>query len=110
MLELEGYCLKSSLAVEKDGKLFLGLNRVILLEKIGESGSVANAARSLGISHRQAWSWVISMNKLSPKPLVEKLAGPGGKIFTRLTAAGQETVTEYWDIHNRFSTLVKQLG
>jgi molybdate transport system regulatory protein len=71
-----GYVLRGRIWPEKDGELYIGGGRAILLERIEEFGSIAAAARCMRLGYRNAWLWVEAMNRLSPVPLVEKpLAG-----------------------------------
>ena len=44
--------------VEKDGKLVLSDYRVRLLRLIDETGSLADAAKAMGLSYRRAWGKV----------------------------------------------------
>ncbi len=74
---------------------FLAYGRVMLLEKIRESGSISAAARSIGMSYRRAWWHVETMNRLAARPLVKTAVGGKGGGGTRLTAEGEEAVRVY---------------
>ena len=69
--------------------------RISLLEKIGESGSITQAAKAVGISYKTAWDAVDAMKNLSGEALVESLTGGKGGGGTRLTEAGQQLVKTY---------------
>ncbi len=69
--------------------------RISLLEKIGESGSITQAAKAVGISYKTAWDAVDAMKNLSGEALVESLTGGKGGGGTRLTEAGQKLVKTY---------------
>jgi len=56
--------------ISKKEETFLGYGRVVLLERIKDYGSITKAAKSMGMSYRNAWELVASMNKLSEKPLI----------------------------------------
>ena len=88
--------------LEKDGKLYIGMGRMRLLEKIDELGSIAAAARSMKLGYRNAWLWVSSMNHLSPVPLVENVTGGVGGRHARLTEEGRKTIREYGEIRAKF--------
>ena len=105
----EGYSVNARVWVEKDGELYLGGGRIMLLERIGELGSIAAAARSMKLSYRNAWLWIDSMNRLAPAPLVEKTTGGEKGGHARLTESGKEAIAEYGELRSRFSELVKQL-
>lgn len=79
--------------------------RISLLEKIGETGSITQAAKAVGISYKTAWDAVDAMNNISEEALVESLSGGKGGGGTRLTEAGQKLVQTYRVIqqeHERF--------
>ncbi|MGA9179262.1 MAG: hypothetical protein WBZ05_18645, partial [Desulfobacterales bacterium] len=54
--ESKGLQIKGRLWIEKKGKIFLSWGRVVLLERIRETGSIAAAARSLEMAYSHAWS------------------------------------------------------
>lgn len=55
----------------------IGLDRVALIEAVDELGSIAAAAKRLGLSYKGAWDIVQGLNNLFDTPLIE--AAPGGK-------------------------------
>jgi len=90
-----GIVVRSKVWLEKDGKLLMGWGRVTLLERIDRLGSISAAAKSMKLAYRNAWLWVEAMNRLSPKPLVEKSTGGARGGYTRLTEEGRRIVREY---------------
>ena len=68
---------------------FLGGDRIALLEKIDELGSITKAAKAVGISYKNAWDTVNLINNLAEKPLVNRSAGGKGGGGTSLTAEGK---------------------
>jgi molybdate transport system regulatory protein len=79
--------------------------RIALLEEIGRSGSITQAAKAVGISYKTAWDAVDAMKNLSGEALVESMTGGRGGGGTRLTSAGQKLVQTYRLIqqeHQRF--------
>jgi molybdate transport system regulatory protein len=85
---------------------FLGLGRVLLLEKIKATGSISAAAKEMQMSYRQAWQLVTDMNKNAPSPLVEKQTGGKGGGGAVLTAAGERAVSVFYEIESCFRTFV----
>jgi molybdate transport system regulatory protein len=81
------------LAVE--GGPDLGAERIALLEAVAEHGSIAAAARSLGISYRAAWDAVNAANNMADTPLVERQAGGRQGGATRVTEEGQRLITSF---------------
>ncbi|MEJ2031799.1 MAG: LysR family transcriptional regulator [Deltaproteobacteria bacterium] len=88
--------------IESEGGTFLGYGRAVLLERIQEHGSIAEAARSMEMSYKHAWDLVQSMNRQAREPLVEKTTGGRGGGGARLTPVGCAAVTEFWDVYRRF--------
>jgi molybdate transport system regulatory protein len=97
-----GYRTRGRIWVEKDGELYMGWGRVLLLERIEKLGSIAEAARSMRLSYRNAWLWVESMNRLAPAPLIEIITGGLGGRHARLTEEGRKAIIEYKKLHARF--------
>lgn len=69
----------------------MGPGKAALLDAIGATGSIAGAARSLGMSYRRAWLLVETCNRCFSDPLVATHPGNGA----RLTAAGSAIVAAY---------------
>jgi molybdate transport system regulatory protein len=85
--------------------------RISLLEQIGKSGSITQAAKAVGVSYKTAWDAVDDMKNLSGEPLVESLTGGKGGGGTRLTEAGQKLVQTYRLIqheHERFLSAISE--
>lgn len=82
--------------IEKKGQTFLSWGRVVLLEQIRAHGSIAAAARAMGMGYRHAWELVAEMNELGPRPLVVKVAGGRGGGGAQLTRAGELAIARFW--------------
>ena len=106
-------CTKSSLGLagslwfNRAEQKFLGGDRINLLDKIDEYGSV-------GISYKTAWDIVNMINNLADKPLVDRMAGGKGGGGTSLTAEGKKVITQFKTIqeeHRKFlDNLADRLG
>jgi len=97
--------LSGSLWLQKSGQKIVAEERIALLEKIHELGSITKAAKAAGISYKTAWDSVDLMNNLADKPLVERNAGGKGGGGTALTKAGLEVVKQFQvfgEEHRRF--------
>jgi molybdate transport system regulatory protein len=101
-----GYRINGRIWLEKDGELYLGWGRVILLQRIHEMGSIAAAARSMKLGYRNAWLWIDSMNKLAPEPLVVKEAGGEKGGYARVTEAGLKAIEQYKELRDKFLELL----
>ncbi len=73
----------------------LGPGKSRLLEAIGDTGSIAAAARTMGMSYGRAWQLVQTMNGDFRSPLVERVAGGRGGGGAALTALGREALERY---------------
>ena len=62
--------------------------RLDILRRIGEVGSISEAARSASVSYKAAWQAVETLSNLAGSPLVEKAVGGSGGGGARLTQAG----------------------
>jgi len=67
----------------------------MLLRRIGEAGSIAEAARTVGISYRNAWGRISRLESSVKESLVRRQ--PGGKEggVAELTHAGNELLTHF---------------
>jgi molybdate transport system regulatory protein len=103
-----GYSIKGRIWVEKDGELYLGGGRIILLERLNKMGSISAAAHSMGLGYRNAWLWIDSMNRLSPSPLVEKAVGGPGGGYARLTQEGLNAIALYKKLRGRMQVIIDE--
>lgn len=106
--------LAGSLWFNRAEHKFLGGDRINLLEKIGELGSITRAAKAVGISYKTAWDVVNMINNLADKPLVERMAGGKGGGGTSLTTEGKKVINQFKTIqeeHRKFlDNLESRLG
>ncbi len=105
-----GYVVRGRVWIEKDGELYMGGGRVMLLERIDKFGSIAAAARSMRLGYRNAWLWIEAANRLAPAPLVEKNTGGVGGGYTRLTDEGRKAVDQYKRLRAKFEEFLKRVG
>jgi molybdate transport system regulatory protein len=103
-----GIVVRSKVWLEKDGKLFMGWGRVMLLERIDQLGSISAAAKSMKLAYRNAWLWVEAMNRLAPAPLVEKSTGGIRGGYARLTEEGRRIVAGYKEKRAKVRGILKQ--
>ncbi len=96
--------------MEKDGELYMGWGRVMLLERIDKFGSIAAAARSMRLGYRNAWLWIEAANRLAPTPLVEKTVGGAGGGYARLTEEGRKAISQYKELRAKFGEFIRQVG
>jgi len=73
----------------------VGPGKIALLEHIAASGSLAQAARELGMSYRRAWQLLGSLNDSFCEPLVDSARGGRGGGGATLTGRGRQLVRAY---------------
>lgn len=103
------YSVDGHIWVEGPDGTFLGVGRVLLLEKISECGSITKAASSLGMSYRKAWELVESMNSQAGAPLVVASTGGKGGGGAVLTEAGQRAIRLFRELDADFARFRKEM-
>ena len=63
--------------------------RIDILRRIGETGSISEAARSAGVSYKAGWQAIETLTNLAGLPLVEKVVGGSGGGGAQLTETGR---------------------
>jgi len=66
--------------------------RFDLLRRIGEGGSISEAARRAGVSYKAAWQAIETLGNLAGTPMVEKAVGGSGGGGSLLTPAGRRVL------------------
>ena len=77
------------------GDTFTGPGKAELLERIAATGSIAAAARAMGMSYKRAWMIVETLNAMFDTPLVDSARGGPGKGGAALTPRGRDVLAEY---------------
>lgn len=109
MAEAGNVTLNGSLWFTRDESKFLGGDRIAMLEKIDELGSITRAARAVGVSYKTAWEMVNQINNLAAVPLVDRATGGKGGGGANLTAAGREVVHQFRVIQDEHRKFLKNL-
>ena len=79
----------------------LGHGKIELLEAIAKSGSLAAAARTMGMSYKRAWELLGATNRLFTEPVAVSLPGRNVAGSTALTPFGERVVALYRAIERR---------
>jgi len=101
--------LEASLWFSKDQDRFLGGDRIALLEKINELGSITQAAKGVGVSYKTAWEMVNQINNLAAVPLVDRATGGKGGGGASLTTAGHEVLEQFRVVQEEHRKFLKNL-
>ncbi|MFC3614504.1 winged helix-turn-helix domain-containing protein [Lutimaribacter marinistellae] len=78
----------------------IGPGKAELLERIGQTGSIAAAGRDMGMSYRRAWQLVETMNAMFSEPLVLRVRGGASGGGASLTETGRRVLDEYRGIED----------
>lgn len=81
--------------IDLGATLAIGPGKISLLEKIGETGSLSEAARVLGMSYRRAWQLLASLNESSREPVTDARKGGNHGGGSQLTAFGRRLIRLY---------------
>jgi len=101
------YNIEVRVWIEETNGPFLGIGKIWLLENIRKTGSITNAAKEMKMAYRQAWQLVEEMNQRAESPLVEKLLGGKGGGGAKLTEAGENAITTFYEIENRIKEFAR---
>ena len=93
--------LEPRLRILLGSSIAIGPGKAALLQAIAETGSIAAAARGMGMSYRRAWVLARTMNACFRAPLVEAAKGGTGGGGARLSATGREVLTLYRAMESR---------
>jgi molybdate transport system regulatory protein len=94
--------------IDVDDEKFFGLGRVELLQHVDKTGSIAKAAKSMGMSYKKAWAMVEDMNDRGHEPYV--LSRKGGKKGggAELTDTAKKVVAAYNKMLAQLNTVAKK--
>jgi molybdate transport system regulatory protein len=87
--------LRPRLRVLHGDEIALGPGKVDLLQAIAETGTLAEAAKRLGMSYMRAWKLLQTMNACFREPLVHTARGGSGKGSATLTGTGRAVLDLY---------------
>src|SRR5262245_2503714 len=76
-------------------EIAVGPGKADLLDGIKETGSIAAAGRRMGMSYKQGWLLIDTMNGCFAKPLVEAVKGGKAGGGAHLTPLGEEVLARY---------------
>jgi len=86
------------------------IDRLQLLERIDELGSINAAAKALGISYKAAWEAMDALNNLSEQALLERVSGGKGGGGTRLTEHGRQVLALFRDLEGDYRAFMDAMG
>jgi molybdate transport system regulatory protein len=87
-----------TIRIDFDETRQLGHGKIKLLESIDSHGSIASAARALGMSYRRAWRLADEVNRMFAEPAISTRMGGKGGGLAALTPFGRRLVRTYRDV------------
>lgn len=87
--------LRPRFQLSSNGDISLGPGKADLLELIGATGSISEAASRMGMSYMRAWTLVRTMNGSFREPLVTMVRGGRSKGGSQLSDTGREVLNLY---------------
>src|SRR3569833_534573 len=81
--------------LESGGERFFGPGPMELLEKIGETGSISNAAKAMNMSYKKAWELINHLNAQTSFPVIIAQTGGEKGGGSTLTPEGTELIKYY---------------
>lgn len=81
--------------IDIDGKKFFGPGPAQLLELIEKEGSIAKAAKKMGMSYKKAWDLISDLNSRGAYPFVISHKGGEKGGGAELTEHGKKVVSDY---------------
>ena len=95
--------VKSKIWLEKDGKLCFGIGRARLLRAVEQTGSLSQAAKTLGMSYRHAWS---QMKSAEENLLLVRNRGGKNRGGAVLTQKAEELLEQFETLDREVRALV----
>jgi len=101
--------LSASLTLKRGAVARVGLERVALLEAVGELGAISAAAKRLGLSYKGAWDGVQALNNLFDAPLI--IANAGGKAggAAVVTPRGHAVIKAFREVEREIGAALARL-
>jgi molybdate transport system regulatory protein len=89
--------MRVHLWLEREGSIYFGIGRALLIEKIEEYGSLRRASQELNMSYRAAWGKIKAAEEAIGAPLVQKVKGKGQRY--ELSPLGRELNAKFRELH-----------
>ncbi len=87
--------LNAALVLRRGGMSRIGHERIALVEAIAQHGSIAAAAKAVGLSYKGAWDAVQALNNLFDGPLIAATTGGKGGGEASVTPRGLSVVAAF---------------
>jgi molybdate transport system regulatory protein len=105
--------ISALLALHSDGRFLVGHDRIGLLQKVADFGSIAKAAHATGFSYKTAWDSVNAVNNLLPTPAFRTRPGGRSGGGAEVTDEGRRLIATFRRLEeklSRISNLIAEEG
>ena len=94
--------------IDIDGEKFFGPGPAQLLELIEVEGSIAKAAKQMGMSYKKAWNIIDHLNAKGHKPFVISHKGGEKGGGAELTELGKTVVLKYRKLTDKLNSIIEK--
>lgn len=94
--------------IDIDGEKFFGPGPAQLLSLIDEKGSIAKAAKQMGMSYKKAWDMVQKLNTKGSSPFVIPQKGGKKGGGAELTDSGKAIIEKYNELLIKLDAVIQQ--
>lgn len=101
--------LSASLVLRRGALARVGLERIVLLEAVGELGSITAAAKHLGLSYKGAWDAIQALNNLFDAPLIAASAGGKAGGAALVTPRGHAVIKAFREVEREIGAALARL-
>lgn len=101
--------LSASLVLRRGALARVGMERIALLEAVGEAGSISAAARRLGLSYKGAWDAIQALNNLFDAPLIAASAGGKSGGAATITPRGHAVIKAFREVEREIGAALARL-
>jgi molybdate transport system regulatory protein len=101
--------LSASLILRRGALARVGLERIALVEAVGELGSITAAAKRMGLSYKGAWDAIQALNNLFDAPLIAASAGGKAGGAAVVTPRGHAVIKAFREVEREIGAALSRL-
>ncbi len=101
--------LSASLILRRGALARVGLERIALVEAVGELGSITAAAKQLGLSYKGAWDAIQALNNLFDAPLIATSSGGKAGGAAVVTLRGHAVIRAFREVEREIGAALARL-
>ena len=94
--------------IDIDGEKFFGPGPAELLELIGKEGSIAKAAKQMGMSYKKAWDIIDDLNTRGQKAFVVSRKGGDKGGGAELTELAKKVILRYRKLTDKMNSIIEK--